>query len=173
MMQSAKNGPRLDSPKSLNSTLNGRMLARRQVRAGRVVIIQIGQQHVAPVPLAAHDDMVIVNGAHAHIISSEWLGQVEAQRLPTLQFQSEHRCRRDPGLNRSPLLSYAADHDVRLKSAGFAGVLFAALAAPANFRDRPPPCAGTLPMPPLSRLPRRHLLSADANSAYQPHALSC
>jgi hypothetical protein len=30
---------------------------------------------VAQVPLAAHDDMVIVNGAHAYIISSEWLGQ--------------------------------------------------------------------------------------------------
>jgi hypothetical protein len=58
MMQSAKNGLRLDSPKSLNSTLNGCILAQGQVRAGCIVIIHVGRQHVAQVLLAEHDDMV-------------------------------------------------------------------------------------------------------------------
>jgi hypothetical protein len=57
MMQSAKNGLRLDSPKSLNSTLNGCILAQGQVRAGCIVIIHVGRQHVAQVLLAEHDDM--------------------------------------------------------------------------------------------------------------------
>jgi hypothetical protein len=58
MMQSAENGLRLDGPKSLNSTLNGCILAQGQVRAGCIVIIHIGRQHVTQVSLAEHDDMV-------------------------------------------------------------------------------------------------------------------
>jgi hypothetical protein len=56
MMQPAENGPRLDTPKLLNSTVNGRILAQRQVRARRVVVVHIRQQqHVAQVPLAEHE----------------------------------------------------------------------------------------------------------------------
>src|SRR5438128_558163 len=58
MMQPAENGPRLDTPKLLNSTVNGRILAQRQVRARRVVVVHIRHQHVAQVPLAEHNDMV-------------------------------------------------------------------------------------------------------------------
>jgi hypothetical protein len=58
MMQSAENGLRLDSPKSLNSTLYGCILAQGQVGAGCIVIVHVGQQHVAQVLLAEHDDMV-------------------------------------------------------------------------------------------------------------------
>jgi len=48
------------TPKLLNSTVNGRILAQRQVRARRVVVVHINirQQHVTRVPLAEHDDMV-------------------------------------------------------------------------------------------------------------------
>lgn len=67
----------------------------------------------------------------------------------TLRFQSEHRFCRASNLNHFQLLS--PDHDVHLKSVGFAGALSATLAASADFRDRPPPCAGTLSIQRLSR----------------------
>src|SRR5258705_3059604 len=58
MMQSAQNGPCLDSPKSLYPAVSGCILAQREVSASCVVVIHVGQQHVAQVPLAEHDDMV-------------------------------------------------------------------------------------------------------------------
>jgi len=58
LMQSAQNGLCLDSPKSLNPAVNGASLHKRQVSASCVVVIHVGQQYVAQVPLAEHDDMV-------------------------------------------------------------------------------------------------------------------
>ena len=57
-MQAAENRSRLDASYRLNGTLDRCVLVQGQMRASRIVVIDIARQHMTQVPLPEYDHMV-------------------------------------------------------------------------------------------------------------------
>ena len=58
MVESTEDRSHLDTPVVLNGPSIGRILPQREVRAQRVVIVQVARKDVAQVLLACHHDVV-------------------------------------------------------------------------------------------------------------------
>jgi len=58
VVKPAEDRPRYNPTNSLNRTWDWRVFAQRQVRAHRVVIVQVRKQNVRKVSLTEHDKMV-------------------------------------------------------------------------------------------------------------------